>query len=133
MSGSTERKSIDNHTTHVEKWRDEFIQSASNPTSQTAAWVQVGVELGYSQDTQEGRRLLAEDMGTIFAFVYDEETGKECFYEELRFQAIQRLTGIPDKRLRQAASLLVDTGVIKSKAKVETQKRKIEQLKRQRH
>lgn len=121
-----ERRSRQTNTTKadIKKWRDGFTQSASDPVSQTAAWVQVGVERRYSQDTPDGRRILAEDMGTIFAFVYDEETGSECFYEELKIQAIHRITGIPYKRLKQAASLLVETGVIKSKDMIDRRQRK---------
>lgn len=114
-------RAADDHAgneTNMEKWRTTFVSYAEDPSSDVHRWIQMGVARGVVDGNPDGKRCLAEQMGSVFSFVYLEETGGECVMEDLDFDDIQRQTGIPEERLRTVSELMAECGVIKSRTKI---------------
>mgnify|MGYP000436253112 CR=1 FL=1 len=106
------------------KWPDMFREYANNPETEVAGWVEQGVDMGVADDTDAGRTILARQMGAIFSYVYDEETGAEKLIEDVDPQIVESETGIDSKRFEEVSSFMVNLGIVNSREKIEANRRK---------
>ena len=104
-------------------WGERFVGYLNEPMSRVSVMVQRGVEQCLADDSAEGRKSLARDLGAVLDAVYDKQTGGEVCVDDLTAEQMEERTGILPVRQKGLVDLMVDAGMVKSRQVIETRRR----------
>lgn len=99
------------------------MEFAQDPITDVARVIGRAVDLGVIANDPESRIGLAEQMGTLYARVFNEETGGEVCVEDLDFDEIAASLSVSKEVLAEVGRLMVSDGMLKSRVAIERKKR----------